>query len=207
MTRRQQTLGPAQTTDRNERAAMPLPTDEGGAGGATAIAMARRPGARDVNGCPRFRHRMLTVAAAAVAVDVMTKLAAATWLADRPVRLGRLVSLRLVHNRGVAFGVAAAAPTPAVVAVTAGVAVLIAVLAWRGELGAPVAAGLVVGGAVANVADRLTAGSVVDFLDVGRWPTFNLADVFLVAGIGMLVFTAGTQRPGSDVPTRTTQEA
>ena len=150
---------------------------------------------------------MLAVAVAALAVDVATKAAAATWLADGPVRLGQLVSLRLVHNRGVAFGVAAAAPTPVVVAVTAAVAVVIAVLAWRGELGVPVAAGLVVGGAVANVADRLTAGSVVDFLDVGRWPTFNLADVFLVAGITMLVLTAGTRSSGRDVPNRTTQEA
>jgi signal peptidase II len=155
----------------------------------------------------RFRSRMLAVAAAALAVDVATKTAAATWLADGPVRLGPLVSLRLVHNRGVAFGVAAAAPTPVVVGLTAAVAAVIATLAWRGELGAPVAAGLVVGGAVGNVADRLTAGSVVDFLDVGRWPTFNLADVFLVAGLAMLFLAAGTRRSGSAVPTRTSQEA
>lgn len=140
---------------------------------------------------------MLAVAAAALAVDVATKAAAATWLADGPVRLGPLVSLRLVHNRGVAFGAASAVPAPLLVGVTAAVAVAVVVLAWRGELGAaPLSAGLVVGGAVANVADRATGGSVIDFLDVGRWPTFNIADVFLVAGIGMLFLRAsGSGKP------------
>jgi len=40
---------------------------------------------------------------------------------------------------------------------------------------------------------------VVDFLDVGRWPTFNLADVFLVAGIAMLILGAGRDRPAGAV--------
>jgi len=113
-----------------------------------------------------------------------------------------------VHNRGIAFGVAAAAPALLVLAVIAAIAVLIAGLAWRGGLGAPVPAGLVVGGALANVADRASGGSVVDFLDVGRWPTFNLADVFLVAGIAMLLVTAGRGTPstGRNVVRETTQE-
>jgi signal peptidase II len=157
------------------------------------------------------RARVVVAAAAltALTVDVAAKAAASAWLADGPVRLGPLLTLRLVHNRGIAFGVAAAAPTPVVLAVTAAIAVLIAVLAWRGGLGAPVPAGLIVGGALANVADRATGGSVVDFLDVGRWPTFNLADVFLVAGIAMLLVTTGRGTPSTDrnVVRETTQES
>lgn len=133
---------------------------------------------------------------AALALDIGSKAAAVTWLADAPLRLGPLLTLRLVHNAGIAFGVAGAAPPSLVLGVTAGIAMTIAVLAWRGVLGSPVPAGLIVGGALANVADRATGGTVVDFLDVGRWPTFNLADVFLVTGIALLVLrTAGTPDP------------
>ena len=60
---------------------------------------------------------------------------------------------------------------------------------------------VVVGGALANVADRATGGSVVDFLDVGRWPTFNLADVFLLTGIALLLFNGSGIERGEAAPT------
>ena len=158
----------------------------------------------------RRRHAALVSAAVgALAIDIAAKVAASTWLADGPVRLGPLLTLRLVHNRGIAFGVAAAAPAAVVLGATAAISAAIAVLAWRGGLGAQVPAGLVVGGALANVADRATGGSVVDFLDVGRWPTFNLADVFLLTGIGLLVLTTGrdgTPDARTSVVPETTQE-
>lgn len=53
--------------------------------------------------------------------------------------------------------------------------------------------GLLIGGAIANFMDRLLDGRVTDFLDVGfgaaRWPTFNLADSFIVLGVGLLMLT------------------
>lgn len=142
---------------------------------------------------------MASAAAGVLVVDIATKVAAVTWLADGPVRLGPLLTLRLSHNQGIAFGLASAAPAAVVIGITAAAAVLIAVLAARGELGAPLPAGLIVGGALGNVADRAVGGSVVDFLDVGRWPTFNMADVFLVTGIGLLLLTAAGRgnRPAS----------
>lgn len=149
----------------------------------------------------RRRHAVLASAAlSALALDVLSKLAAVAWLADGPVRLGPLLTLRLVHNSGIAFGVAAAAPVPVVLGVTAVIAAVIALLAWRGGLGAPIPAGLIVGGALANVADRATGGSVVDFLDVGRWPTFNVADVFLLAGIGLLLLQAQPTPSAASAP-------
>ena len=58
---------------------------------------------------------------------------------------------------------------------------------WRGAIPAGVPAGLIVGGASANVLDRLTGGSVIDMLDLGSWPAFNVADVLLVCGVIALV--------------------
>lgn len=49
------------------------------------------------------------------------------------------------------------------------------------------AAGRLLGGAVVNLGDRILGGSVVDFLDLGWWPSFNLANVALVTGCILLV--------------------
>jgi signal peptidase II len=50
----------------------------------------------------------------------------------------------------------------------------------------PVALGLLVGGSVSNLADRVRNGHVTDFIHVSHWPTFNLADSFIVIGVGLL---------------------
>ena len=130
------------------------------------------------------------VVAAAATVDLTTKVIGAAALADRPIDLPGPLDLRLVHNTGVAFGVGSALPAGAMVAFTAAVAVTVAVLAARGALGSPAAAGLVVGGALANVVDRLLGGSVVDVFDLGWWPTFNVADVCITVGVGLLALGA-----------------
>ena len=51
-----------------------------------------------------------------------------------------------------------------------------------------VAFGLQFGGAIGNITDRLRLGHVTDFIDVGPWPIFNIADSSIVIGIGMLIF-------------------
>lgn len=53
-----------------------------------------------------------------------------------------------------------------------------------------VAMGLVLGGAVGNLIDRVFRGRVVDFLDLGWWPVFNVADIAIVAGV--IIFAVGT---------------
>jgi len=61
-----------------------------------------------------------------------------------------------------------------------------------------VAMGLQLGGALGNLLDRVRAGEVVDFIDVGRWPIFNLADSAIVTGIAVLIaitFFAKEERP------------
>jgi signal peptidase II len=94
-----------------------------------------------------------------------------------------------VQNSGIAFGLFANA--------TAGVIVLTAIaiawmLAYFARSGArhpvlPVALGLVIGGSISNLADRVRLGFVTDFLDFRYWPAFNLADSFIVIGVGILL--------------------
>ena len=49
----------------------------------------------------------------------------------------------------------------------------------------PVALGLLVGGSLSNLIDRVAHGHVTDFIDVSHWPTFNLADTFIVIGVAL----------------------
>lgn len=88
--------------------------------------------------------------------------------------------------RGKATMIAAAAPMSVVLGGTAAIAVAIAISGWRGGLDGPMSADLLVGGVLANVAAGAVGRSVVDFLGLGRWPTFNLADAFLRTGVALV---------------------
>ena len=59
-----------------------------------------------------------------------------------------------------------------------------------------VAVGLVAGGALGNLADRLRAGEVTDYIEVGSWPPFNLADVAITVGVAVfaLIFLREDRR-------------
>lgn len=146
----------------------------------------------------------MATALLAVAIDVATKLAAVTLLEDSPVRLGSVVSLRVVRNTGVAFGLGANAPSWVLLSLTAAVVAYLTHLAWRGRLAAPLPSGLILGGAIANVGNRAIGGSVVDLIDLAWWPTFNMADVFIVTGIGLILCSqsVSTRREPSPPPSR-----
>ena len=131
---------------------------------------------------------MLVVAAAAVlCVDIATKFATTAALADRRIDLPGPLDLRLAHNPGVAFGLGTRSPTWLVLLVTGAVVVGMAVAAWRGVFASSLAAGVVIGGALANLIDRLEGGTVIDMLYTGWWPTFNVADIAVVCGAVALV--------------------
>lgn len=139
----------------------------------------------------------MAVAAATIAADVASKVAAVRYLDGNPIPLGEVLTLRLLYNPGVAFGVGGNAPTSVVIGLT-GLAVLgIVVMAWRGDIRPPAAAGLVMGGGLANLGDRFTGGSVVDMFDLGWWPVFNLADVLLLTGVGLTLLLGTRHRPAA----------
>lgn len=143
-------------------------------------------------------RRLLLVVLVAVVADALTKLAAVRWLTGT-VDLG-VLDLRVTRNPGVAFSLGADQPAVVVLAVTGVAVVALAVAAWRGHLGGPLPAGLVVGGGLANLADRAVGGSVVDLFDLGWWPVFNLADVFITTGVGLLLLAAFVHGRDPDAP-------
>lgn len=141
----------------------------------------------------RTQHRragLLMAALAVASVDLAAKALAENHLIDTSVDLG-VLQLQLAHNSGVAFSLGNALPAGLVVALTTA---LTAAMAWYGWRHAPrsgrvqlLAGGAIIGGALANVLDRAGDGVVTDYLHTGWWPTFNLADTFLVVGSISLV--------------------
>jgi signal peptidase II len=97
------------------------------------------------------------------------------------------LELTLSHNRGVAFGLAGGAGI-GLVAVTLAALGLIVYLFARDPVrpGMWVATGLVAGGALGNLADRVFAGEVTDYIAVGSWPPFNIADIAITCGVVLL---------------------
>lgn len=98
------------------------------------------------------------------------------------------LKLTLAHNTGVAFGLAGGAGI-GLVLVTVGALALIGYLFSR-KPERPwmwAAVGLLAGGALGNLVDRVRADAVTDYVDIGAWPPFNLADVAITSGVLLLV--------------------
>jgi signal peptidase II len=143
----------------------------------------------------------LGAVAFALPLDQLTK----TWIvrnlsfADRIPVIEGFFSITHVRNPGAAFSLFATSPEPFrrifFVVVTL-VAIALVFSFYRklapGERLSALALGLVLGGAVGNLVDRLVYGEVIDFLHFRllggySWPDFNLADSFIVVGVGLLV--------------------
>lgn len=133
----------------------------------------------------------------ALLLDGLTKIWAQQALTAPSPILGQAFRLTLGYNTGVVFGLFANGgifPLIVTGVIIVGLAIWLVGAFRRGEFPAVthIPIGMILGGAVANFADRLSDGRVTDFLDVGlgaaRWPTFNFADSFIVVGIAFLLF-------------------
>ena len=132
---------------------------------------------------------LVVIAGTAILADQLTKaiVVAQLPLGDTAVTIGPF-SIHHVQNSGIAFGLFADS-TSAVIALTAvAVGAMLVFFARTGQRHplVPIALGLVIGGSVANLLDRVRLGHVTDFLDFAYWPAFNLADTFIVVGVGLL---------------------
>ena len=151
---------------------------------------------------PRALRRFGLIAAPiAMVIDQASK----AWALDalwppysEGIALLPVLNLRLGFNTGVTFGMFAESAAGAVWLL---VGIKLAVVAWllpwlrraatRTEA---TAIGLIIGGALGNIVDRLRIGAVTDFIDAHyggwHWPTFNMADVAIVSGVTLLVLTS-----------------
>lgn len=156
----------------------------------------------------RFRP-IAVVAVVVIAVDQLTK----NWAVDlgpRSVDLVGSLRLRLAYNTGMAFSQGEG--RGAIIAAAA--MVIVAVMLWlarsvESRFGR-IAIGLVIGGALGNIADRLfrsgaygrpagfLGGAVVDFIDAQWWPVFNVADSCVVVGGIVVALFVGREKPADE---------
>jgi len=149
-------------------------------------------------------HRSLPwfgLAVGVVILDQLTKWWALVGLdPHRPLEILPFFNLTLVFNRGAAFSFLAGAGgwqkfffIGLAVVISAVLAIWLARSAWR-ERWLAAGIGLILGGAVGNVIDRIRFGHVVDFLDFHaggwHWPAFNIADSAITVGAALLLIVS-----------------
>lgn len=136
---------------------------------------------------------LLGTAAVVLGLDHLTK-----WLVVQHLALYEQwpssgpVTIHHIRNKGAAFGLFPQLQTVfLVVAVIVSLYIIVAGPRFASGLWAQVTLGAILGGAIANAVDRFVQGYVVDFIDLHRWPVFNLADSAIVVGIIVAVLSFG----------------
>ncbi|GAC1515319.1 MAG: signal peptidase II [Gemmatimonadaceae bacterium] len=149
------------------------------------------------------------IAAGIVVVDALTKRIATAALVPRHIPhavVGDWVRLTLAYNRGAAFGLQVGAYSRWVFMALTGVVLAVLHRLYRqtpeGDVWRVVGLSLVTAGAVGNLLDRvLSTDGVVDFIDIGlgatRFWTFNVADIAVSAGTGILLWVMVQRQPRS----------
>jgi len=143
--------------------------------------------------------RGLATAVAVAIIDQLTKAAVLNHFAgrfpgDREV-VTSFFNLALTYNRGISFGLFnEGAGLNALIFSLAAAAIVGVLVFWLSRVTSPflgVAIGLIIGGAIGNVIDRIRLGAVVDFLDFHlgtlHWPAFNIADSAICIGVGAML--------------------
>jgi signal peptidase II len=148
---------------------------------------------------------ILGAAGASVAVDQITKTIAEHSLADGPINLILGARLVLTYNSGAAFSVGAGRSAVFTVIASVTICALTVYALWlRQRLAQAIAFGLIIGGALGNVVDRLfrsNGGRVIDFVEAAHWwPVFNWADASLFCGVALLLLLSYFE--GRDEPRR-----
>lgn len=138
---------------------------------------------------------LLGVAILVLALDQLTKAWVSTslpeggWWSPLP-GLSRVFRITHITNSGAAFGIF---PNQGNFFILIAVVVALAIVLYyrhlpAGEWLIRLSLGLQLGGAIGNLLDRLRYGYVVDFIDIGFWPIFNLADASIVTGVAILAY-------------------
>ncbi len=141
------------------------------------------------------RHLNVTVVAIALvvtALDALTKIWVRHALAHHALHVWSVLWFRLEYNTGISFSFDSSLPLVTTI-FTVAVAVVVLAVGLRAHRGTPtIGFGLLIGGGLANVIDRLAASPhrVTDFIAVSSFPVFNLADVAITLGFVALMVAA-----------------
>jgi len=167
----------------------------------------------------RDRTRVLLIAFVILVADQVAKamVSASIPVQDRVPLIDGFLALSHVENRGAAFGLFSGAPAGPLRLALIVVSVLAVVLIWAyaregwHEPRIVTAFGLILGGAVGNLVDRVRLGYVVDFIDVHwrgyHWPSFNVADAAITVGAVALFLTMARHgEPSEEAETSATTE-
>lgn len=166
----------------------------------TVDRLVRAPEAETNKKTPPDRGLMIALAGGVAILDVITKEIARTRLVPEHLPrelIGDIFRLTLVYNPGAAFGLHVGGYSRSIFTVLTIGALWILIRLYKstaeGDRVRVAALGLVIGGALGNLINRLwSERGVVDFLDVGwgtwRWPTFNFADVGVSVGAFLLAW-------------------
>ncbi|MFN8162104.1 MAG: signal peptidase II [Solirubrobacterales bacterium] len=140
----------------------------------------------------------LAVCALVVIADQASKAAIrANLVPGETVSVVGPLELTRSRNTGVAFGLAGGGGL-GIVLLAVGAMALIGYLFARNPSrpGMWLAAGLLAGGAIGNLIDRVRDGAVTDFIDLPLWPAFNVADIAITAGVATLAWILLSEPPG-----------
>lgn len=139
-----------------------------------------------------LNYTVVAVALVVTALDALSKAWARHYLMRHDVHVVGALSLRLRYNTGIAFSINRSGPIVTTIA-TVLVALTVLLVGLNATRGWPALGfGLMIGGGLANVLDRLTTSAhrVTDFIAVSSFPVFNLADAAITVGFIVLVVVA-----------------
>ena len=152
---------------------------------------------------------LAAIVVAAVAADQLTKQVVARALTlGEEVQIAGPFSIHHVRNSGIAFGFFASATSIVIVVTAVAVGWMLVFFSRSGGRHPvlPVALGLVLGGSLGNLLDRVRLGYVVDFIAIGIWPKFNLADTMISIGIVLMLWSGMREHPPQHASERTANE-
>jgi signal peptidase II len=145
---------------------------------------------RSLSAGPFHWLALVAIAFAALLADQLTKqLVVSTMERGESFDVIGPLSIHHVHNSGIAFGIFSTWAAPVTLLTAIAILWMVGYFARSGARHPilPIALGFLIGGSLGNLVDRIRLGHVTDFLDLRYWPAFNLADTFIVFGVGILL--------------------
>lgn len=130
-----------------------------------------------------------------ILLDYLTKQWALSYLEPSmsPREINAMLNMVMVHNAGISFGMLSQNSIGAALPLAIAAIMLSVLIVWLSRSQSTpqsLAIGLIIGGAIGNVIDRVRFGAVIDFIDVHygawHWPAFNLADSAICIGVAFL---------------------